>query len=388
MKFPWKKTTVYLTAILLSGAMIVASDLYIEQSKEQSVNKMALATTALKSPEQESVRVKTITLFSQNMSDVMILPGSVEANEDILLGAKSDGIIEVFNVEEGDHIKAGDTILELDNKIEKAVVAQAEACLEKAQLNLERIQQMAKANVIGQADLDNALTDMHEREAILQAEKQRLANKSLSAPITGIVDRCPMDKGEYVTAGEHILTLVDIDTVKVVVNIPEKDILSFQKGQKATVYLDPEMTKQCVGPIEFVALTADPITRTYPIKIRLDNKDHQLRPGMILRTRLVKRVMPEAIALPFFAVLDQPAGPGVYIIKEGHAKFQPVKTGIINKGMIEIRDGLNVGDQLVVVGQRGLSDGARIEVVGELTDQAHQFLESGGDLSTLSPKDL
>ena len=130
-------------------------------------------------------------------------------------------------------------------------------------------------------------------------------------------------------------------------------------------------------------MTADPSTRTYLIKVLVKNSNSILRPGMIVRAHLIRRELEEAIAVPFFTIIDREEGKAVFVVEDGVARTRLIRYGTFEKGLVEVQHGLNVGDKLIIVGQRGLVDGQKVEVTQDITPLAKQWIAQGKDISEL-----
>jgi membrane fusion protein (multidrug efflux system) len=186
------------------------------------------------------------------------------------------------------------------------------------------------------------------------------------------------------------MKIVNINTIKVELPVPEKDILYFNKGQH--VEIEMENTKgekrNFSGVIDFVSMTAENTTRTYLVKVVVKNSEQILRPGMIVRAHLVRRNIEEAIAVPFFTIIDREDGKAVFVVEDGVARVRPIEYGVFQRGIVEIRSGLAIGEQLVIVGQRNLVDGEKVDVTDDITLLAKQWVDSGKDLSELSIETL
>jgi membrane fusion protein, multidrug efflux system len=136
--------------------------------------------------------------------------------------------------------------------------------------------------------------------------------------------------------------------------------------------------------LDYVSLTADATTRTYPIKVVVANPEQVLRPGMIVRANFIRRQLEQAIAVPFFTIVDHESGKSVFVVDQDNtARIRPIEYGTFQRGIVEIRSGLNVGDRLIIVGQRKLVDGEKVEIADDITLLAKQWLSEGKDLSQL-----
>ena len=134
-------------------------------------------------------------------------------------------------------------------------------------------------------------------------------------------------------------------------------------------------------------MTADESTRTYLVKVGVVNPKRLLRLGMIVRAHLVRRQMTEAIAVPFFTIIDREEGKAVFVLEGDLAKSRKIEYGAFYKGLVEVTSGLKLGEKLVIVGQRDLVDGTKVILEADMTALAKEWVQSGKDLSQL-PTDI
>lgn len=375
----------YGAVVAVALGLIAAGRHYAAESQAALAEQRQAGMEASRAQVAEFRRVKVFRPFPMAMEDILTLPGTVEASEDIELAATIGGTIETLSVKEGDRVKAGQNVVKLDMRQQEALLREAQINFGLAQGNRADMERLFEQAIISKSERNEAVGLAVRAQALVEAQQARVNDGRIDSPIEGTVDRVPVDVGEHVNAGQVVMKIVDIDRIKVVVNIPEKDIAYFRAGQpvklKARVNDEERVLS---GTIDHVTLTADPLSRTYPVKVVADNPDRVLRPGMIVSAQLVRRSMPEAIALPFFSVLDREGGPVVFVVEGAEAQQRPVRTRAIQGGVVEIASGLEAGEAVVVVGQRTLMDGERVEIVEDLTEPAKQLLAQGLDVSKLS----
>jgi len=303
------------------------------------------------------------------MIDYLVLPGTVEAWEDIDLGAKAGGTVDVVPVEEGDRVASGAVVVRLDTASLTARRDQAKAQLDQAEKHYERTQRLVRQGVEQAAVLDDATAQRDVAKAALEVTQVDLDNATLRAPIGGVVDRIHVDEGEYVHMGDPVAKIVQTDRVKIVVNVPEKDIRHFKVGQTAGIFRDEvNLNDMLPGKIQFAALTAHPLSRTFPLHVEAANADGRLRPGMIVRVGLIRRQVADAIAVPLFAVVDRGDRKVVFVEEAGRAVQREIAIGIFERDRVQVLRGLRAGDRLICVGHRDLVDGEAVRVVERPTD--------------------
>ena len=297
--------------------------------------------------------------------DVLTLPATVEATDDILLAAKNDGAVEWLGAKEGDRVTKNQELVRIDTSSLVETVRSSEATEKLAKANFRRMQNLRKRNVASQGDLDVAESEYEQAKAGLAIARRNLDDATLRSPIDGVLEELLPDIGEFMNRGETAAHLVNLETVKLSLDVPEKDIGYFAVGQSAQVHR-PEPHEGAVdGRVSRSGVVADSLARTFTVEVTVPNPDREFLPGMITRVELVRRANANAIAIPVFVVLQTEDGPQVYVEKNGQAHARRVKLGVRQGMRVEVLEGLQSGDRLVVLGQRTLTDGAPVKVVQE-----------------------
>ncbi len=379
-----EKVLVYLGAIaavvlLFWGARWYADNAHAQMEKTRQASAAEAAVA-----EQRLTQVKICKVFYQPLTDKLVLPGTVAPYEEIDLASKMPGTIEWIGPREGDRVKKGEKVLQLDVESAQARLLQARAAREQTDLKFKRVNELYGQGVATKDQLDDARTTLQAADAAVTAAEVAVNDGTLFSPIDGILDRRPVDPGEHIREGDVVMKIVDIDRVKILLNVPEKDILTIHTGQDVTVQFSNGAAHTFKGRVEYAAVMADAATRTYPVKAVVDNKEGLLRPGMIVRAMAPRRQLDKAIALPFFTILDREKGKSVFVVEDGIAHERAIATGIVQGGQVEIVSGLKEGDSLVVVGHRNLVDGQKVAISADVTDMAKAFLANGGDPSTFA----
>ena len=376
------------TIVLIVGvALFMGIRMLAQAETSPSTGKVVEVQPAIDEPRDTRKAVKICRMFPVQMDDIQALPGSVRAFEDVNMSSKTSGVIQEIYFEEGDRVTKGDKLLQLDVDDLKAVYNQALAQLELAEKRYKRLQNLLRDKVVSKEEFDGAEAELLRLKAALQTAKVNRDRGTVFAPISGIIDRRPVDVGEYINPGDQIAKLVNIDRVKVVINVPEKDITYYRTGDPVRLEcrLSRDEITSFTGSIDFVAVTANDASRTYPVKIVVDNPEGELRPGMIIdNVFLTRRKNDRALAVPFFSILNREEGKTVFVEEKGAAREIRVEMGIIRNGLVEITTGLEEGDHLIVVGQRELVDGEKVRVAQDVTDVAKEMIRKGGDPSKLA----
>jgi multidrug efflux pump subunit AcrA (membrane-fusion protein) len=192
----------------------------------------------------------------------------------------------------------------------------------------------------------------------------------VTSPVEGIVGIVYMDKGARVnppdmgpSMGTPLVGIVNMDTVKVSVNVIEKDLSKIKKGQPAKIKVDAYPEKVFNGKITLVSPTVNPMTRTASVEISIPNLGHQLRPGMFAEAEIIIRKSDDAILVPAYAVLEKSDTRKVLTVVDGKAMSKLIELGFDQGDLVEVKDGLAVGDTLIVAGHHKISSGDKVRIL-------------------------
>lgn len=267
-------------------------------------------------------------------------------------------------IEEGDPVTAGTVIVQLNDELLQAAYAQAKAKLEYDQRELERIARL-DPGAQAENELDNARAQRDISQAALNEVALNLERTTIEAPISGVLNELPLEIGELAAPGDVVAQIVVIDRVKVVVNVPERDIDYLRVGDTAEILVGPEQRTVVPGEITFISAMADRATNTTRVEITVDNHDRQLRSGRIVRARLTRRVLEDALMIPLEAVIPLERGYVVYVVQGEQAERREVELGLLRGSAVQVTDGLVAGDRLIVKGHRYVAPGQQVQVVTE-----------------------
>jgi membrane fusion protein, multidrug efflux system len=309
-----------------------------------------------------AVPVSVIPVTPSPMKDILVLPGETEAWQDVVVGSETGGRVEWVGPKEGDVVKQGNLIVRVDVAEFKAALDRAEAALRLADDLYERRVKLFERNIINQEELDKVLAERDLAKATFRQARVEYDRGFTRAPISGLVNHLFVKEGEFVDRGKPLVELVNVDQVIVNVNVPELDVRFLEKGQKTMVRVDAFPDREVLGTIDFVAYKADPATLTFLTKVLIDNPGHNIRPGMIARVAFLRRLIPDALSAPLFALIDRGGERILFVEEDGVAHARTVSIGVIEGDRVQITKGLEPGDRLIVTGQRDVEEGMKVQV--------------------------
>lgn len=319
-----------------------------------------IANTEGSSSEPPAISVSVVEVKPVAMRDVVFLPGETEAYEDVKVAANTSGRIEWIGPREGQAVKKGDLLAKIEVSALKASLEHARAAYKLANDLCERRRRLYDNKIIAREELDQSETQLKLAAADLEQVKVRYNHGFPKSPITGVINHLYVDVGEYADLGKPIADIVNIDRIKINVQVPELDVRYVNKGQTTPIKIDAFADRTLLGTVEFVAFKADPATKTFLVRSVIDNPDHNIRPGMIGRVAFVRRNIPDAVAAPLFAIVDKGGERIVFVEKDGVAESRVVSIGVIEADRVQITSGLNIGDHLIVRGQTEVEDGMKV----------------------------
>ncbi len=315
------------------------------------------------------VNVTTMTTVSQSQfADTFKLPAVVEPNRIITVSAEVSGRIEKIPLKKGTTVQAGQMLVKLNTDLIKPEYEMAKAQIERDQIEYERMANLVKDDATSKRDLDDATTKLAISKATLEEVTARLDRTRILSPITGPLNDLMVEIGEYVQPGTPIAEIVDINSVKVVVEVPERDVPFFSVGGQATISLDvAEQEKLFTGKITFISEIADDLTHTTRMEITISNRDMILRSGQIVEAHLNRRILDNIILIPLLSVIPMEDGQTVYVVNNSaEVERRAVKLGIIKGDSVQVTHGLEAGEKLIVSGHRLVAPGQKVNIVSEI----------------------
>jgi RND family efflux transporter MFP subunit len=340
------------------------------QGKKETVKEETFAATP----------VKVFKVKRQKISEKLFYTGLIEAWKKINITPDVGGKITKIYVQEGDRVKEGQLLAELDTRAvrlqleaAKAGLAVAEANYNDAQKNMERMERLKQEKAVSDQQYEKVRLAYEAAEAQLQQARSalNLAQHSLGvslmkAPFSGVVASKNAEVGDVInpmmggfspTSG--VLTLMDFSRIKITTDVSQQDIVRIKKGQVAHLRVTAIPDRVFEGYVSLVNLTADPLTKKFKVEITIDNSDLVLRPNTFGEITLEVSTHENALAIPQKAVLENKY---VFLAQGDVAQRREVSLGLQNSELVEVTGGLKEGDVVVVEGNFGLEDGARIKI--------------------------
>jgi len=312
--------------------------------------------------EQALVSVEVVNAAPRPISASFNGTAALEARSDAQVVAKTSGIAQRVLAEEGQHVGAGQVLVQLDSAQQQLRVQQTSAQVEKLSRNLARAQQLAAQKMVSANDVDQLRFDLQNARAALNLAKLDLSYTRVTAPIPGVIAQRMIKPGNLVQISTPIFRIVDTDRLEATLNVPERSLDVIKPGLPVTLGVDALPGKTFTGSIARISPVVDSGSGTFRVVCAFGSGGI-LQPGMFGRIAIVFDQRTNALAIPRTALLEDDAQPAVFTVRAGKAVRVPVKTGYTEGEWVEVREGLSAGDPVVTAGKSALRDGVAVQVI-------------------------
>ena len=302
--------------------------------------------------------------------------GSLDAVQGVIVTAEISGKVERIGFEAGQHVAAGDLLVQQDISVENAQLRAAEARLELARVNFERAKSLMPNNAISRSDYDNARAQHSEALAQIDNIRALIAKKTIRAPFAGRLGIRQINLGQIINDGQAIVSLQTLDPVFINFYIPQHQLAQVRSGLEVRVTTDALPDEILSGKISSIDPEVDVATRNIRVQAVLANPGERLRAGMFANVTVVLPKTETFLTIPTTAVLYAPYSDSVFVIEtkkdeDGAAAGSAVRQQFVNLGekrgdFIVVKSGLKEGETIVSTGAFKLRNGQAVMVDNKL----------------------
>jgi RND family efflux transporter MFP subunit len=342
--------------------------------------------------EQAAVPVKVMEVSMGEVRQSLTFHGDIKAEVQVKVFAKIPDRIEAFFVDDGDYIKKGDPIAKIMATAIEQAVLQAEAGLiaAKAQeanlkIEYERAQRLNKENAISQQQYDGVQTQYEaiaaqtqQAEAAYNTAKSQLNDATITAPISGIIGKRYYEAGDMATPVQPVVSIVQMNKVKIIFDATEEDLGRLAIGQEANVRVRSYPDHIFSGKVKKISPVLDPMTRLANVEVLIPNSDQKLKPGMFAEAEITVGVLQDAMVVPRFAVIENTSlikidgldkvqkNYFVYVVNDSnYSEQRKLVVDYVNHIQIAVKEGVEVGEKIVMEGHNNLREGMPVHIVDE-----------------------
>jgi RND family efflux transporter MFP subunit len=316
----------------------------------------------------KTVNVRTSMISPSNFNSFVRVVGTVETSDDIMISAEVSGKVTRYFVEEGENVRAGETIIKIDDAKLKQDEARLEALTSQARENYERLKKIFEEDGIGsEIDYLNAKYAYEQSASSLESIKVDLANTNITAPFSGIVEEILFEVGEMVSPGAPTVRLIGDENYKISAGVPARYANAIMQGDKVDIWFDTQTADTLNERITFVGNSINPENRTFRIEIDLDQTDG-MKVDMISNIRLLTLEQENVVVVSEEFIYSKDGRYVSYVLAENEegkavAQEKVVTLGPSYKSNVVVETGLEPGEELITIGSAFLNIGMRINVV-------------------------
>jgi membrane fusion protein (multidrug efflux system) len=351
--------------MLVTTALIVGALGFVKFRQIQS----AIGQAASFQPPPEAVT--TITAVQEQWPETLSAIASVAAVQGVTISADLPGTVDRIGFDAGQWVREGEVLALLDTRQEQAQLAAAEAQRELARVNFERMQGLLNENVVSRAEFDRATADQRQSDAHVGEIRATIERKTIRAPFSGVLGIRRVNLGQYLSAGDALVTLQSLNPIYVNFGVPQQAMAQVRAGRTVKITAANLAGLEFTGRITAIDSVVDESTRNVQVQATLSNTDGKLRPGMFVQAEVQVGATATIVAVPASAISYAPYGNSVFVVGDWQdangksyrgVRQQFVKLGAARGDQIAILSGLKAGDEVVTSGVFKLRNGAAVQI--------------------------
>lgn len=375
------KSTLYfrLSVIVLAGLLAACSATTPDNEKQARLDKLKAEQATLSkeikaledeiakaNPESVTVKTKDVAvseLSTRSFNHYVQTQGSVEAEDNIMLSAKSAGIVNTVYVTEGQQVSKGQVLIQLDNAVIRQNIEVMKSQLDLANIIYNRQKNLWDQKIGTEVQYLQAKSNKENLEKQVASLQEQSDMSKITSPINGAVDEMIAKIGENLAPGMPAVRVINSSNLKLKANISESYVTSIKKGNKVLINI-PELNKELDAQVSFVGKNIDPLSRTFIVEIKLPSLA-DLRPNMTGIVKVIFHTEPSTIVVPVNVVQDINQQKVVYVMemngKQAVARKKVVTVDAVYDNLAQVK-GLKTGDKIITSGYQGLNDGQPVKL--------------------------
>ena len=327
-------------------------------------NKRTVEENVYRPDVNKKVMVEAEAVTQQNFDKPLSYTGTFVALREVMLIPQVHGEVELVSFEEGDVVKEGKTLVQIDDDLLQAQYIAAEASYQTAKRNVERHESAAGSGGVSKLQLDSYQLNLKSAESQLKQLSKQIELSRMTAPFTGTITLRDVEPGSVV-GGSAIARITDLTQLKLEVSVPEKEIMLFKEGESARITTDIYPGQIIQGKIEYVADRGDN-AHNYTVRVLIRNTGaNTLKAGMYGTVITSKDLSKSSLIIPRAALLGSAKNPQVFVIEDNKAVLKDIQTGHTNNEFVEVLSGLKEHDMVVTTGHINLTNGSNVAIANK-----------------------
>jgi membrane fusion protein, multidrug efflux system len=316
---------------------------------------------------------------TERVSQKLEALGNARANESVDISTKSSNVVTAVTFRDGERVKRGQVLVQLDNAQARADVAEAQAALTESESQYNRSRELLNTQALSKSSFDQLVATLAANRARLAAAQARLEDTVIRAPFSGRVGLRRVSVGTLISPGDVITTLDDTSVIKLDFSVPENFLAGLREGLSIRATAPAFPGRSFAGSVASIDSRVDMNTRSVTVRALLANEDGALKPGMFLNVSLANDER-EALVIPEEALTPEAERQYVFVVSEGKVSRREVRIGGRRPGSVEVLAGLSAGERVIVEGTQKVRDGASVQgtertvdaMPADLADKSHE----------------
>ncbi|GAB3811702.1 efflux RND transporter periplasmic adaptor subunit [Pontibacter rugosus] len=321
------------------------------------------ATAAIAERKSEAIPVVVTAPAMGKMDKSFTAQGNFIPEQDLTLLSETQGQVVKIYKDNGDRVKAGELLAQVDAQLLRAELVKAQANYSKTKRDLERFENLAQGDAITQRQLEDARLAFSNAEAGLISAKKRVADTSIKSPITGRINQKFIEVGSYLSPTTQLFNIVNVDKLKMNIKVSESQVGLISQGQKVQIKANAASNETFEGTVKAIASKGDN-SLNYNVELQVSNpSDNPLKAGMYGTAYFEVADQREALLLEREAIVGSLQNPQVFVVQNGSAILKDIQVGNVQGNKVEVTGGLDANTKVVQSGQINLKNGTKITVL-------------------------
>lgn len=346
LKFLTLKKTLFILAILLALSIW-------QVIKHQRNNEL---------PQQEATLVEVVKVKQGEMTIETQAVGALVAAKNIQMTTEIAGQVDDILFQDGSFVKKDTPLIRLDDAVLKSKYASAKANFDFSESNYRRMEVLSKKGAVAQQIMDQAKATLAEKKAAAEEARVLVEKALITAPFNGVLGKAKVSPGEFVNIGQALVTLTDIENLRVEFNVSEKYFADVKIGQQVTLKTSAYPGKEFYGKLAYIAPTINTEDRTIALYADVPNQDHTLTAGLFVNVTLLLGTKSNVLLIPTSSLVATIDGQQVYKIVDNKAVAVNVTLGQRTENQVQVTKGLVLGDSIVIAGQQKIKEGSLVKI--------------------------
>ncbi|MEO7934723.1 MAG: efflux RND transporter periplasmic adaptor subunit [Dokdonella sp.] len=318
---------------------------------------------AKKGETKEGQPVETARVVQGELTARYAATATLQAEHEAKLISEVPGTVMQLLVEEGDQVKQGQLLARIDAAHSRLQLREAEADLQRRRNDVERGEKLVARKLIAANTQDQTEADFAVRRAEVNLARVVVDKSEIRAPFDGVITRRWIKQGQLLAVNAAVFDMANFVELRAELRVPERDAMAIAAGQIVNFTVDALGSRHFDAKVDRVAPIVDRDSGTVKVTVKVDNRDRSLRPGLFTRMDIAFLHLANAVLMPKAAVLGNRDAEMAYVIEDGKAHRQPIRTGYDSGSNVQVLDGLDAGAEVVVTGQAALNEGGLVEVL-------------------------